>query len=202
MTNDLPPIIDIRDALRDIESQSDTDVSDDTAAIRESLDELAGRDRAGEQSVLDDIDDRVLGLRESLDGKADRRAEGIQNRIRTYRNTRRESSATLSLSGAELTADSGTRIDAANHNGETVTLSGTLVNGGSARAAVVALDFHDREGTPIRKVESREVGLAPDEHRDVNWTVYVPHGTTYYATTALDADDPRSVSDEEALDTG
>lgn len=198
MSDDLPPIIDIRDALSDIESQSETDVSDDTAAIRERLDELAGRDRAGEQSVLDDIDDRVLGLRESLDGKADRRAEGIQNRIRTYRNTRRESSATLSLSGTELTAESGTRIDAANHNGETATLSGTLVNGGSARAAVVSLAFHDREGTPIRKVESREVGLAPDEHRDIDWTVYVPEGTTYYTTTALDADDPRSVSDEEA----
>lgn len=197
MSNDLPPVIDVRDALSDIEASADADVSGEVETIRASLAELAGRERAGQQSVLDDIDGHVLAMREDLAGDADRRAEAIQNRIRTYRNTLREASETLSLSGAELT-DRDRRIDVSTHGGGTATLGGTLVNGGSARATVVSLVFHDTDGEPMRTVESREVGLDPDEHRDVEWTVYVPDGAAYYTTAALDADDPRSVSDEAA----
>lgn len=82
MSDDLPPILDVRDALDDIETSADADVGDDLDAIRARLDELDDRGRADDQSVVDDIDGLVLGLRESLDGEADRRAEGVQNRLR------------------------------------------------------------------------------------------------------------------------
>lgn len=200
MSDDLPPILDVRDALDDIETSADADVGDDLDAIRARLDELDDRGRADDQSVVDDIDGLVLGLRESLDGEADRRAEGVQNRLRTYRDALHDASTTLSLSGAELRDGSGDRAGVVDHAGETVDLVGTLVNGGDARAAVVSLAFHDNDGAPVRKVESHEVGLDSDERRDVELTVYVPENTAYYATTALDADDPRATSDTDAPD--
>ncbi|WP_284013326.1 hypothetical protein [Halobaculum litoreum] len=111
---DLPPVIDVYDMLDRIERDADNDeeVPAHLDEIRDLLAEYARRDRSGRASLVDDIDGRVLAVREYLDGDADRWAEGVENRLRVYRDSLREASDRLHLANARLEAD-GEPLDGA-----------------------------------------------------------------------------------------
>lgn len=193
--SELPPIIDVREMLDRIERDAGND--DEVPAyldeIRDLLAAYGDRDRGARASLVDDIDGSVLAMREYLDdgSDADRWAEGIQNRFRIYRESLREASESLHLSGAALHRD-GDDVDgaAAAHQGEEVTLAGTLVNQGDARDGVLRLVFYDDDHTATWKVESREFDVDAGERRAFEEQVYVPEDAAYYDVTALDATDP------------
>lgn len=193
--SELPPVIDIRDALDEIEADAEPDVSDEIAGIRGSLAEFGERDRAGQNSLLSDIERQVIELRDSLTGDADRRAEGIRNRIGMYRDTSSDESSTLSLSDVQLLDDGGEQTDVDEHHGEVVTLAGALVNGGSPRDAVVVCTLYGDDDTAVKTVESRIVSLGPDERHSFEEMIYVPETAAYHATAAFDADDARTITD-------
>ncbi|MFC5972787.1 hypothetical protein ACFPYI_15730 [Halomarina salina] len=191
----LPPLLDVRDALDDIEREADADVSDDVDAIRADLDRLAEHDEASD-SVVSDVEDDVLALRERLSGDADMYAEAVENRIRQYRTSRQSASDTVDIADPRL-ARNGTAVDLERQRGETVDVEGVLVNQGESRAATVLTAFHDDDGTVSRTVESRAYDLDAGEKRDVSLTVFVPDDAAYYAVSAVDADDPRTVAGDE-----
>jgi hypothetical protein len=187
----LPPLLDFREFLDDVEREADADVSDEVAAVEADLDRFADRERGGD-SIVDDMDDDVLALREELSGDADWYAEAIQNRIRQYRSAREEAGDTLDVADPRLVAD-GEAVGVADRRDSLVGLEGKLVNQGDAGDAVVLLAFYDDDGVASRKVESREYDLDAGERRPLDLTVYVPPDAAYYAVSALDAEDPRSV---------
>jgi hypothetical protein len=193
--SELPPVIDIRDALDDIEASTEPDVSDEIDGIRESLAEFSERDRAGQDSILSDIERRIIGLREQLGDNADRRAEGILNRIQTYRDTSADDSATLSLSGGALLNSENDPVDVTDHHGGVATLDGTLVNGGDTRKAVAILTMYTDDGKAIKTIETRTVSLDPDERSTIEQTIYVPENASSYTVAAFDADDGRAIDD-------
>jgi hypothetical protein len=169
-------------------------VSDEVAAVEADLDRFADRERGGD-SIVDDMDDDVLALREELSGDADWYAEAIQNRIRQYRSAREEASDTLDVADPRLVAD-GEAVDVADRRDSLVGLQGRLVNQGDASDAVVVLAFYGDDGVAVRKVESRQYDLDAGERRPLDLTVHVPPDAAYYAVSALDAEDPRSVGDD------
>ena len=193
--SELPPVIDIRDALDDIEASTEPDVSDEIDGIRESLAEFSERDRAGQDSILSDIERRIIGLREQLGGNADRRAEVILNRIQTYRDTSADDSATLSLSGGALLNSENDPVDVTDHHGGIATFDGTLVNGGDTRKAVAILTMYTDDGKAIKTIETRTVSLDPDERSTIEQTIYVPENASSYTVATFDADDGRAIND-------
>ncbi|HET7323616.1 MAG TPA: hypothetical protein VFJ06_04730 [Halococcus sp.] len=192
--DELPPMLDIRDALDDIETSAESDVSDDINDVRQSLAEFNERDRANQESLLTDIEDRLVGLRESLAGDADRRVEGIINRIQQYRTA--DESTALSLSGTALLDDKGDAADIAALTGEVATFDGTVVNGGESREAVEELTLYAADDTPIKTIETQAFSLASDEHHAIEQRLYIPENAAYYATAAFDAADSRAITDD------
>jgi len=204
---ELPPLIDVRDTLDDIEREADADVSDDLDAIRASLDRLADRDRSGE-TILDDIEDDVLAMRERLSGDADWYAEAVENRVRQYRTARDSASDTLTVAeprlarnGTAVTLDAGRgdpgRSGDPSRGGDAVDVEGVLVNQGDDRRATMQVVFYDGDGTTLRKVESGPVDLASGARHDVSLTVHVPEDAAYHDVRALDGSDPRSIDGDE-----
>ena len=197
---ELPPVLDVRDSLDRIERESDADVSDQLDRVRSLLDQYETRESGGgvgtsRASLVDDIDGVVVSMRERLSGDADRYAEGIENRLHIYRDSRGDVSETIHVSGAELT-DNGGRVESARAvRDEAVTLGATLVNQGDARDGVVRLTFYDESRTPTLRVERRENDLAPDDHRQVSQRVFVPDDAEYYDIAALDAEDAATGSE-------
>lgn len=196
--SELPPVIDIRDALDEIEATAESGVTGEINGIRESLVEFSERDRAGQDSILSDIERRIIGMREQLGGDADRRAEGILNRIQTYRDTSTDDAETLSLSGESLLDTNGNSVAISDHHGKVATFEGTLVNGGSMRDAVVIFTIYANDGMAIKTIETQTVSLDPDERETVEQTIYVPENATSYAAAAFDADDTRTIGDERS----
>ena len=198
---ELPPILDVRDALDRIERESDADVSDQLNRIRSLLDEYEGREAdatTSQASLADDIDGVVVSMRERLSGDADRLAEGVENRLQIYRDSRNDVSETLHVSGAGLT-DGGGHVESAKAvRGETVTLDATLVNQGDPCDGVVRLTFYDESHTPTLRVERRENGLTPDDNRQVSQRVVVPEEAEYFDVAALDAADAAASTGERA----
>lgn len=193
--SELPPVIDIRDALDEIEVSAEPNVSNEVDGIRGALVEFSKRDRAGQDSLLSDIERQVMELRESLTGNADRRAEGILNRIQLYRNTSGGESQTLSLSGVTLRDDDGNPVDVADHQDEVATLDGALVNQGDPRDAVVVLALYTTDDTAVKTIESQTVSLDPDERYPFEQMIYVPETAVYQATAVFDATDARTITD-------
>lgn len=191
----LPPLVDVRDALDDIDREADADVSDDLDAIRGNLDRLAGREEASD-SVVSDIEDDVLAMRERLSGDADMYAEAVENRIRQYRTARSNASDTVDIADARLTRN-GAEVDLERQRGDLVDVEGVLVNQGEARDATVLTVFHGEDGTVSRKVESRPYDLDAGDRRDVSMTVYVPDDAAYHAVNAVDTSDPRAIAGGE-----
>lgn len=192
---ELPPLVDVRDTLDDIEREADVDVSDDVDAIRANLDRLANHDGASD-SVVSDIEDDVLALRERLSGDADMYAEAVENRVRQYRTARSNASDAVDVADARLTRN-GATVDLERQRGELVDVEGVLVNQGDPREVTVLTTFHGEDGALSRKVESQAFDLDAGERRDVSLTVYVPDGAAYYAVGAVDAADPRSIEGGE-----
>lgn len=187
---ELPPILDVRESLDRIEREADADVSDQLDRVRSLLDEYEGRGTdAGSSgsSLVDDVDGLVVSMRERLSGDADRYAEGIENRLHIYRDSRNDVSETIHVSGAELTHDGGRVGSAKAVRGEAVTLDATLVNQGESRDGVVRVTFYDETHTPTLRVERRENDLTPDDHRQVSQRVFVPEDAEYFDISALDA---------------
>lgn len=191
----LPPLIDVRDTLDRIGREADEDVSDDLDAIRANLDRLAGREEASD-SVVSDLEDDVLALRERLSGDADMYAEGVENRLRQYRTARADSSDTLDVADPRLTRN-GATVDLDRQRGETVDVEGVVVNQGDARTVTVLVVFYDQSGTVARKVESRAYDLDAGGRHEVSFPIHVPTDASYYAVSAVDADDPRSIDGGE-----
>lgn len=187
----LPPLVDVRDALDDVEREADADVDDELDAIHSNLDRLAGRVAASD-SVVSDIEDDVLAMRERLSGDADMYAEGVENRIRQYRTSRSNASDAVDLADPRLTRN-GAVVDIERQRGERVEVEGVLVNQGEAREATVLTVFHADDGTVAQKVESRPYDLTPGDRRDVSMSVLVPEDAAYYAVSALDVDDSRAI---------
>lgn len=128
----LPPLVDIRDALDEIETSANTDVSDTVTQIRDTLRAFGDRDEATQDSLLVDIESQINALREQLAGDADRRAEGVQYRLQQYRDAPTES--TVTLAGVALCDETGTPITIPRYSDESAVLASTLVNtGDSAR---------------------------------------------------------------------
>lgn len=187
---ELPPILDVRESLDRIEREADADVSDQLDRVRSLLDEYEGRGTdagSSRASLVDDIDGVVVSMRERLSGDADRYAEGIENRLQIYRDSRNDVSETIHVSGAELTDDGGHVGSAKAVRGEAVTLDATLVNQGESRDGVVRVTFYDETHTPTLRVERRENDLTPDDHRQVSQRVFVPEDAEYFDIAALDA---------------
>jgi hypothetical protein len=191
--SDLPPTLDFRNALDEIEARADADVSEQTDTIRDRLAEFAERDGAGRESLLSDIDRLTVDLESQLSGKAARRAEGIRNQIDAYRED--DTAAELSLSGASLLDDRGEIMDLPADGGALAVLDGTLVNGGAERGVVAMCSFYDDGGEALRAVESRVYELGPGEKRDVAIDLYVPGEATRYGAVALDASGSRAIGD-------
>lgn len=192
---DLPPVIDIRDALDEIETGTERDVSGEIDSIRESLAEFSERDRAGQDSLLSDIERQIVSLREYLTDDTDRRAEGILNRIQIYRNTTVDESVTFSLSNPTLLDAEGNVVDVTDHRGEVATFDGTLVNGGDARDAVAVLTIYAKDGDAAKTIETRTVSLGPDEQDSIEQPIYIPENAAYYAAAAFDAADTRAIDE-------
>lgn len=185
----LPPILDVRDQLDRIKSQSDDpEVARLVDESRELLDRYESRERGGLDSLVDDLDNNVLQLRERLDegSGAARQAEGAQNRLRIYRNSRQNTSETLHVADSRLVSD-GRRVEPSDVAGEPVAVEGTLVNQGDARDVVVRLTFYD-DVAPVQRLERLERDLGEGERRTVELTAYVPDDAVYYDVAALDAD--------------
>lgn len=194
-TTDLPPVLAFADVLDRIERATDDDAAQEwLAEVREGQVALAERPPARRESAVADLENVVESLRTHLaDGSdADWWAETVQNRLRTYRRTEAAASDTLSLSRPRLETD-GQPVDVATDTGE-ATLTGTLVNGGERADATIQLAFYDEDGRPVWIVESRQFGLDPGERRGFELTVYVPEEVAYYATAALDVNDPQAVA--------
>ncbi|MDS0299338.1 hypothetical protein NDI76_11355 [Halogeometricum sp. S1BR25-6] len=188
--HELPPILDVRDALDRIERESDADVSDQLDRVRSLLDEYEGREAdasTSQASLVDDVDGVVVSMRERLSGDADRLAEGIENRLQIYRDSRSDASETLYASGAGLSDNGGDVESAKAVRGEAVTLEATLVNQGEPRDGAVRLTFYDESNAPVLRVERRETDLRPDDNRQVSQRVFVPEEAEYFDVTALDA---------------
>jgi hypothetical protein len=145
------------------------------------------------------LDGLVVAMRERLTGDADRYAEGIENRLQTYRDARGDTSETLTVSAPELRDGDGERLaSVGRYDAETVTLDATLVNEGEPRDGVVRLTLYDEDHDPRRRVLVRESDLGTDEHRQVSARVAVPDGAGYYDVTALDAVETRGATGDEA----
>jgi len=190
----LPPTLDFRTALDEIDARADTDVSDQTNEIRDRLAEFAERDgdgRTGRESLLSDIDRLTVDIESRASGKAARRAEGIRNQIDAYRDSggegEGETAAELSFSGASFVDDGGKDVDLAASDGAPASLRGTLVNGGGERRAVVACTFYDDAGDALQTIESRPYDLAVGEQRSVAIDCHAPADAAQYAAEALDA---------------
>jgi hypothetical protein len=196
---DLPPLVDFGASIDRIEEEADADVEGHIDDLREGLDRLEERDDQERESVLDDVDDTLLSLRERVDDEdADSSAEGIQNRIRQYRDNRGSEGNVLSLSNARLER-AGESVEPEDVAAETVQLRGTLVNGGAGDGALY-LAFYDGEGRLSRTVESRQYDLEAGEHREFDRTVYVPADADSYVLATLDAADSSVSAVPTALD--
>lgn len=195
--DELPPILDVRDALDRVERDADADVSEELESIRTLLDQYERRDSDVESraSLVDDVDGLVVSMRERLSGDAERDAEGIENRLRMARNARNEASETLHVSGGELRDGDARLRSLSEYDGETATLDATLVNQGETRDGVLRLTFYDENDQPIRHVSAPESDLSADENRQVTETVTVPAGAAYYDVAALDATDAAASND-------
>lgn len=169
----LPPVLDIRDALADIEASADADVGDELARVRELLDELESRDRSGrESSLVDDIDNRVSALRERLSGDAERRATSIENRLGTYRDA--DAETTLTFADGALRDTDGDRVDPTEVEPGSVTLSGTVVNGGDRRQVEVVVTVANDAGDRVREVRFGPYGVDAGERLAVDETLFLP----------------------------
>jgi hypothetical protein len=186
---ELPPVLDVRDSLDRIERDADADVSDELDRSRSLLDRYEARDgETSRASLVDDLDGLVVAMRERLSGDADRYAEGIENRLQTYRDSQGEASETVTVSGPELRDGDDERVAAVGrYEAATATLDATLVNEGERRDGVVRLTLYDEDHDPKRRVLIRESDLSTDERRQVRARVAVPDGAEYYDVTALDA---------------
>jgi hypothetical protein len=192
---DLPPTLDFRNALDEIEARSESDVEDTTDSIRDRLAAFAESDRAGRESLLSDIDRLTIDLESQVSGKAARRTEGIRNQIDAYRESDSDAPTELSLSGASLLDSAGEALDLAASEGTIASLRGTLVNGGEERGVVVMCAFYDDSGNPLRTVESPVHRLSPGEKRDVTIELYVPNDAARYGVVALDAAGSPAIGD-------
>ena len=192
---DLPPTLDFRDALDEIEARSESDVEEETDTIRNRLAAFAEGNRAGRGSLLSDIDRLTVDLETQVSGRAARRAEGIRNQIDAYRESEGEAAAELSFSGVKLVDSAGEAIDLAAGDGGSARLQGTLVNGGGERGVVAMCAFEDDAGNPLRTVESRPYELGAGEKRDVAIDLHVPNDAGQYAVVALDATGSLAVGD-------
>ncbi|MDS0294585.1 hypothetical protein [Halogeometricum luteum] len=197
---ELPPILDVRDALDRIEREADADVSEQLDRARSLLAEYEDRDdvSTSRASLVDDIDGVVVSMRERLSGDADRLAEGIENRLQIYRDSRNDASETVHASGAGLTDNGGNVESAKAVRGEAVTLEATLVNQGEPRDGAVRLTFYDESDAPVLRVERRETDLRPDDNRQVSQRVVVPEEAEYFDVAALDATDSAATTGERA----
>ena len=197
---ELPPVLDVRDSLDRIERDADADVADELERTRALLDQYEARDgETSRASLVDDLDGLVVAMRERLSGDADRYAEGIENRLQTYRDSRGDASETLTVSGPELRDDDGERVaSVGRYDAETATLDATLVNEGEPRDGVVRLTLYDADHDPRRRVLVRESDLGTDEHRQVSARVAVPDEAEYYDVTALDAGETGGAADDGA----
>ena len=65
--SDLPPVLDFRNALDEIEARAESDVTEDTDAIRATLEAFAKRDQADRESLLSDIDRLTVGVESPRD---------------------------------------------------------------------------------------------------------------------------------------
>jgi hypothetical protein len=193
--SDLPPTLDFRNALDEIEARTDADVSEITDEIRAKLEEFAERDGAGRESLLSDIDRLTVDLESRSSGNAARRAEGIRNQIDAYRESDAGDAAELSLSGARLVDGNGSEVDLTASDGALAVLRGTLVNGGPERRVVTMCSFYDDSGNPLQTIESRVYELDPGEKRDVAIDLYAPARATRYGAAALDASGSRAIGD-------
>lgn len=173
-------------------------MSDEIDGIRERLAEFDERERASQESVLDDIEEDVVALRAHLTGDADRRAEGIRNQIQQYRQTPSDESETLSLADATLLDADGIPIDVAADDGGVATLNGTLLNGGEPREVVVVLTLYARDETPIKTIETRTFALDSDEQRTIEHQLHAPEDAASYGVAVFEAADTRALPNDRS----
>ena len=187
--DELPAVLDVRDDLRRARTEADRDVDDDVRDVYDRLEDVTERDRAGQESVLDEVDNELLRLEERVDGEASRRIASARNRIRTYRESL--SRATENLMVLETTFrraedEDETEVSFEDLRSEHAAVSATVVNEGDPREVIVAVGFYagDEE---LHEAVGPRIEIDASEQRTVELETDVPEDAEYYTVTVLDA---------------
>lgn len=168
----IPPIVDVRDHLEAIASDS-LQAEDQVESITKELSRLP--QGTSDASVIDQIDNLLLALEHHVDGEAEREVATARNRLLTYRRHRRQQSAFLGHTDPRVTAStSGTRTNLSELAGGTARLTTIVTNRGDARDVVVVIQISDEEGQVLSQVTTEETTVEVGERQQVTATVYIP----------------------------
>ncbi|GAA0670258.1 hypothetical protein ACFQDG_02475 [Natronoarchaeum mannanilyticum] len=186
--DDLPAVLDIRDDLRAALDESEAEIDDEVSGIYDRLEDFTERDRASQESLLDDVDDELLELQERCSGDAARRIEAARNRIRAYRDSLDGASENLAVLETTFRAvESETEATLSDLADERGVVSATVINESDPREIMLAATFYDADDETVDEVVGDDIRLDADEQRQVDVEARVPDSADYYTVTVLDA---------------
>jgi len=186
--DDLPAVLDIRDDLRAALDDSEAEIDDQVSVIYDRLEDFTERERASQESLLDDVDDDLLELQERCSGDAARRIEAARNRIHTYRDSFDDASENIAvLETTFRTVESETEARLADLADERGVVSATVINESEPREIMLAVTFYDADDDTVDEVVGDDIRLDADEQRQVDVETRVPGSADHYTVTVLDA---------------
>lgn len=186
--DDLPAVLDIRDDLRRALDETDAAIDDEVSSVYDRLEDFTERDRASQESLLDEIDNDLLELEERLSGEAARRVEAARNRIHTYRESLSRASENLVVLETTFRhVDTGAETSLSDVADDRATVAATVVNESDPREIMLAVTFYGDDDRQLRETVGDRVRLDADEQRQVDLETRVPAEAEYHAVTVLDA---------------
>lgn len=186
--DDLPAVLDVRDDLRAALDESDAAIDDEVSGIYDRLEDFTERDRASQESLLDDVDADLLELQERCSGDAARRIEAARNRIQTYRDSLDRASENLAVLDTTFRrVDTETEATLSDLEDERGVVSATVINESEPREIMLAATFYDADDETLDEVVGDGIRLDADEQRQVDVETRVPGDAEYYTVTVLDA---------------
>jgi hypothetical protein len=160
---------------------------EEVRALEHAYERLKRTPPEGRPSVASDVGDHLTGLRDRVpaDGDAERWLDSMENRVRQYLATRRNTSDALSLSGVQLLVDGEERA-VEEMRTETATVRATVTNRGEESGADVRVDFRGEDDVLLRSA-TLSAGRVPAGGRTtLETSVYVPSIATAYEARAVD----------------
>jgi cytochrome c oxidase subunit 1 len=182
----LPPLLQFERALHRLRRAVPGD-PDEVEALERAYERLQRTPPEGRPSVASDIGDHLTGLRDRVpaDGDAERWLDSMENRVRQYLATRRNTSDALSLSGVRLLVD-GEERSVEEMRTETATIHATVTNRGEESGVDVQVDFRGEDDVLLRSA-TLSAGRVPAGGRTtLETSVYVPSIATSYEARAVD----------------